>query len=149
MVSFGATCSDPFEVPGEAPSRKGEYVGIKVSEFGAYLQKELEILGQQGITYAIAYDFLKTSIGRIKLFISAGAPFVPKSKDAKDFSPVDIKKFRQQRSEYLSRVAEIIQGRANSYDPLDGSFWESVGEELNKLAKTIKARKGTKEKTKV
>lgn len=33
MAGFGAICSEPFEVPGEAPQKKGSYVDQKVSEF--------------------------------------------------------------------------------------------------------------------
>lgn len=145
MAGFGAICSEPLKVPGEAPSRKGSYVEQKVNEFKIYFPKELAILEQKGLTINISYDFLRTSIRRIELFIKENAPFVPSEDTVKGFSSEDIQKFEKERDEYLSQVAELIKTRASYYDPLAGSFWESVGEKLNELAKSILNEKEAKE----
>lgn len=149
MASFSAICSEPFEVPGETPQRKGSYVDQKVSELEIYFQKELAILEQKGITINIAYDFLRTSIRRIEMFIKENAPFIPKGNTIKNFSSEDIKKFKKERDGYLARVIKIIESKANYYDPLDGSYWESVGERLRELAKKIANKKTTEIGTKV
>ena len=142
MVSFGATCSEPFEVPGEVPKKDGSYVDNKVSIFESYFKKEIAILRGEGITYQISYEFLNTLIQRAELFIGENTPFILTEEDFHEDVPKgkakeEIGKFKRQREEYLSRVAGIIEREASRYSPVDGSFWESVSEELKKLAKVV------------
>jgi hypothetical protein len=139
MASYGATCTNSFEVPGEVPKKDGSYVDNKVSIFKSYFQKEISILEAEGITYYISSEFLEMLVQRrLKLFIGENTPFVPVGDDAEGFPEEKIEEFKQDRDEYLSRVADIIENEASQYSPADGSFWESLSGSLKRLAKAVK-----------
>lgn len=134
IASFGALCSEPFEVPGEAPIRVGRYVDIKVAKFDSYFRKEMATLSEKGITYQIFYDFLYTAIRRIKLVIREAVPAVL---EEEKFGKEKVQEFAAYRAEYLLRVAYIIIREANYYSSSDGSAWESLSERLVKLAEEV------------
>jgi len=134
MVSFGALCSEPFEVPGEAPSRDGSFVDELVARFDSYFRKEIATLLEEGVTYQIFYDFLYTAIRRMKLVIREAVPAVLKEED---FGKEKVQEFATYRAEYLLRAADIIRREANCYRPSDGSAWESLSERLVKLAEEV------------
>lgn len=75
------------------------------------------------------------------MFIKENAPFVPKGDTVKGFFSENIKKFKKERDDYSARVVKIIESKANCYDSLDGSYWESVGERLRELAEKIANKK--------
>jgi len=136
MASIGALCSEPFEVPGKAPSRDDDYVDAKMDAFYEYFQEEMAVLSQRGITFQIFYDFLCSSIRRIKLVIREAVPAILKEEE---FGKEKAQEFATYRTEYLLRVAAIIKEEANCHSPADGSVWESLSEQLMKLAEEVES----------
>lgn len=128
------------------PEKEKHYVRQKIAEFKSYFEKEIAILNHEGVTYHISYEFLGTLIRRLELFIGQNTPFVPTGDVAKGISKEDLKIFKLQREKYLSRVTDIIEGKASCYSPTDGSFWESVKEDLETMAGRVKAGKVKRKK---
>lgn len=139
MVGFGATCSEPFEVLGEAPSAD-DYVGALVDKFRIYFQNEMAVLETRWISYYIFYYFLQTTLRRIRRFIREE---IPPNLNKRKFGEDKVREFALYHEEYLSRVAAIIKEQAGLYGPMDGSAFESLGEDLKKLAREVKTRKVT------
>lgn len=105
----------------------------KYEKFIKYLEKELSIL--ENIGYTDSEIFLTQLPERAKTFVF-GADRKNDYNSMKEF-PRDLKdNYLVERVLYLSRVADYLKKESQSvkYAPVEGSFWESVGQTLEKLA---------------
>lgn len=96
-----------------------QWLNTNVGRFEKYLDLELQLLKAEGVTYYIVYEFLETTLKRIKLYIQENMGR------------------NQERELYLGRVAAIVRHQAARYDWTDGSFWEDFTGKLNSFAEEI------------
>lgn len=115
---------------------------LRVNAFECYLARELNILDEGTIGYAIAYDFLETTVRRIRCYINFNAPALA-PRDAN--LPEDFcQHCSQAREQYLLRVASFLRQQAKRYHSSDGSFWEDLRAQLMNLSSFADAlRQGT------
>jgi hypothetical protein len=108
----------------------------KYEEFTKYLEKELDII--EKIDYANSEIFLAQFPERAKTFV-LGTDRKKDYNSMKEF-PRDVKdNCLVERVLYLSRVVDYLKkkGKDSKYAPVEGSFWESIGQTLEKLALDI------------
>ena len=104
----------------------------KISEFGEYVDLELAILQDSGVSYEISGRFLETMLERIGLYLSSNAPSPPIANGGLDYH----QKLCISQAVYFSQAGKILErgvGRA-------GSFWEEVSSKLSLLALQVKRR---------
>jgi hypothetical protein len=109
----------------------------KVRQFQAYLDLEIVILEDEGVTYAIAYDFLNTLVQRVRLYLNQNAPGAPPGAFPADFPEDHREQSQRCRFDYFTQAAIILAERAKQFHPQNGSFWEDVREELLKLSEFV------------
>ena len=111
----------------------------KYEEFTKYLDKELDIL--ENIGYTDSEIFLTQLPERAKTFV-LGADRKNDYNSMEEF-PRDIKdNCLVERVLYLSRVVDYLKKKSQSgkYAPAEGSFWESIGQTLEKLALEVQEK---------
>lgn len=110
------------------------------NQFVEYLDKELSIL--ENVGYTDSERFLRQFPKRAKTIIlgeddSRGNYFSlgDFSREMKDESLVS-------RVLYLSRVVDYLEEKSkeSKYAPAQGSFWESIGQTLEKLASEVQEK---------
>jgi len=101
------------------------WVSKQVSMFEQYLDREIDILKLEGMSYYIAYEFLETIVKRIKMYIGQNASNHPPEIPEK--WPEEYRqKWLLENKDYLSRVENIFEMYSRRWEPMDGSFWEDV-----------------------
>ncbi len=123
IISFGAFCSEPFEVSEETPNKSRSYINNKIRSFESYFYKEVAILKEISIPCYIFYDFLMIALKRVNIFIKAIAPSA-------------------YRAEYLLRITDIIKFQARFYGNKDSFLYRDnlISKELFRLAEKVEAR---------
>lgn len=124
MTEMGAICTGPYRIEEEAPAKTA------IERFKRYLSLELKVLEDPSINYWIFYEYLKSMILRLKINIIANNRNEEASAE-----------MASRNNSYLQETADYLETKSKSYDPLDGSAWESVGEELLALAEIVRTGK--------